>query len=267
MPVAVSGLNRVPEAGDTFVVVEDLDVARDIAEQGFQRREQERRRPRAHVTLENLYESLAAGRERHLRLVLKADVKGSLEPLVDSLAQIGTDEVSVRILHQGIGEVNVSDVLLADASDAVILAFRVAVEERARALVRECGVEMRYFRVIYEAIREIRAALEGLLAPEVREEQVGVADVRQVFKISRAGSIAGSYVREGQIRRGGNVRLVRDGKVVHEGRIASLRREKNDAREVESGFECGVKLEGYDDVQVGDVIECYTLSEVKRVLS
>ena len=266
-PVAVSGLDVVPEAGDTFVVVDDQDVARNIAQMRRGRLEKDRRRPRAHVTLENLYQSLAAGRERHLRLVLKADVQGSLEPLVESLQRIGTEEVSVRLLHQGVGSVNVSDVLLADASDAVILAFRVTVEERARVLAKECGVDIRHYRVIYDAVQAVRDALEGLLEPELREEKVGVLEVRQVFKISRVGSVAGCYVREGQVRRAGRIRLLRNGTVMHDGTIASLRRGKNDVREVESGFECGIKLEGYDDIQVGDLIECYAVKELKRALS
>jgi translation initiation factor IF-2 len=266
-PVAISGLNRVPEAGDPFVVVDDQDVARDAAEKRFEQIQEERRRPRSHVTLENLYESLAAGEEEQLRVVVKGDVKGSLEPLVQSLEEISTDEASVRILHRGVGPVNVSDVLLADASDAVVLAFRVGIEERAREEANEAGVDVRYFRVIYEAIQAIRDALEGMLAPEQREERLGVAEIRQIFKISRIGNIAGCYVRDGTIRRSDPIRVVRDGKVVHEGEIDSLKREKNDVREVESGFECGIKIAGYDDIRVGDLIECYTVREVKRVLS
>jgi len=266
-PVAMSGLDEVPEAGDKFVVVADLEVARQVAESRRRQLEQQRRTPRAHVTLENLYESLAAGKEQNLRLVLKADAKGSLEPLMTSLQRIGTQEVRVQVLHQGIGSVNVSDVLLADASDAVILAFRVAPEERARALARERGVQIRTFRVIYEAVQAVRDALEGLLAPEMREERLGLLEVRRVFRISRTGNVAGCYVREGSVRRGARVRLLRDGVMVHEGAIASLRREKNDVREVETGYECGLKLEGYDDVRPGDLIECYTVRAVKRVLS
>ncbi|MBS3764177.1 MAG: translation initiation factor IF-2, partial [Planctomycetes bacterium] len=267
-PVAVSGLDRVPEAGDPFVVVKDLDIAREVAEERIEKMEQERRRPRSHITLENLYQSLAAGEEEQLRVVVKGDVKGSLEPLVNSLEQLGTDdEVSVRVLHRGVGPVNVSDVLLADASDAVVIAFRVGMEERAREEARETGVDIRYFRVIYEAIQEVKDALEGLLEPERREERVGVAEVRQIFRISSVGNIAGCYVRDGVVKRGSRVRLVRDGTVVHEGRIESLRREKNDAREVESGYECGIKLQNYNDIEVGDLIECYTVREVKRALS
>jgi len=266
-PVAVSGLDIAPDAGSTFLVVDSLDAARSIAEERRGRMERERRVPRTHVTLENLYESLAAGKERQVRIILKADVKGSLEPLVTSLERIGTEDVRVKILHQGVGSVNVSDVLLADASDAVILAFRVTAEERARAMARERGVEIRYFRVIYEAVQALRDAVEGLLEPELREERLGLIEIRRVFRISRLGNIAGCYVVEGSVRRNARIRLLRDGVVLHEGSIASLRREKNDVREVESGYECGLKIDGYDNIQVGDVIECYTVREVKRVLS
>jgi len=266
-PVAVSGLDRLPETGDKFVVVEDQDLARSIAGRLDTQQREQRRQRRAHVTLENLYESLAAGREKLLRVVVKADVKGSLEPIINSFMRLGTDEVNVRVLHQGVGSVNTSDVLLADASDAVIVAFRVGIEDRAESLARECGVEIRYYRVIYESIRDVRQALEGLLTPDVVEEKVGEAEVRQTFKISRLGTIAGCYVRNGQLRRGAKARLVREGVVVHESTIGTLRREKDDAREVEAGYECGVKLEGYNDIQIGDSIQCYRVSEVKRVLS
>jgi translation initiation factor IF-2 len=264
---AVSGLDEVPEAGESFVVVEDLDVAREVAQERREQIEEERRRPRSHVTLENLYESLAAGEEEQVRIVVKGDVKGSLEPLVQSLEQLETEDVGVRILHRGVGPVNISDVLLADASDAIIVAFRVGVEDRARQEAEEDGVDIRYFRVIYEAIEAIHDAMEGMLAPELREERLGVAEIREVFRISRIGNIAGCYVRDGQVRRAGRVRLQRNGKVIHEGRIESLRREKNDVREVESGYECGIKLENYDDIQEGDLIECFAVREVKRALS
>ena len=265
--VAVSGLDGLPTSGDRFAVLDDQDLAREIAARCAAEQQEARLRPRHHVTLENLYESLAAGREKHLRVIVKADVEGSLEPIVTSFQRIGTDEVSVRMLHQGVGAVNTSDVLLADASDAVIVAFRVGVETRAETLVKETGVEVRYYRVIYAAVQEVRDALEGLLEPDVVEEKIGEAEVRQTFKVSRLGTIAGCYVRSGQFRRNARTRLLRDGVVVHEGAIGSLRREKDDVREVEGGYECGIKLDGYDDLQVGDTIECFVITEVKRVLS
>jgi translation initiation factor IF-2 len=219
------------------------------------------------VTLENLYERLSAGREQQLRVILKADVEGSLEPLVESIKRMVTEELSVRFLHQGVGDVNVSDVLLADASDAVILGFRVGCEERGAAIAKECGVDIRYYRIIYEVLEDVRSALEGLLKPERREEQLGVAEVRQVFKVSRVGSIAGCFVREGTISRAGRVRVMRGGEMIYEGTIGSLRRVKDDVREVGTGYECGIRVGGFDDMQVGDTIECFTVGMVKRTLS
>ncbi|MFW6044676.1 MAG: translation initiation factor IF-2 [Planctomycetota bacterium] len=266
-PVAVSGLDEVPEEGESFVVVEDLEVAREVAEERRERMEEERRRPRSHITLENLYESLKEGEEEQLRIVVKSDVKGTLDPLVNSLEQLETDEVGVRILHSGVGAVNVSDVLLADASDAVVVAFRVGVEDRAREEAEAKGVDIQYFRVIYEAVEAVHDAMEGMLAPELKEERLGVAEIRDIFRISSVGNIAGCYVRDGIIRRGGKIRLQRDGKVVHEGRIESLRRGKDDVREVENGYECGIQIQNYNDIQVGDLIECYEIREMERTLS
>jgi len=266
-PIAILGLNRAPEAGDKFVVTDKIDAAREIAEQVFARVQQQRRQPRHHVTLENLFASLASQAEKHLRIILKVDVRGSLEPIVTSLQKMDTQEVSVRVLHQGIGAVNTSDVLLADASDAIILAFRVTTEERGRALAQEAGVDIRPFRVIYDLVKAVRDGLEGLLAPGRVEERLGVADVRKVFRVSRVGNVAGCNVREGTIRRSERIRLLRDGKVIHEGSIGSLRHLKDDIRAAETGHECGIRVDGYDDVHPGDVIECYTVREVKRVLS
>ena len=265
-PVSISGLNRLPGAGDGFLVLEDAELARNVAEERFTRLRGDRLRPRAHVTLENLYERLAAGREGQLRMILKADVEGSLEPLVESFKRLGTEEVSVRLLHQGVGNVNVSDVLLADASDAVIFGFRVGAEERAGAMAKERGVEIRYYRIIYEAIQAVRNALEGLLKPELREEQLGVVEVRQLFRVSRLGNIAGCFVREGTVSRSARIRLMRGREMIHEGTIASLRRGKDDVREVGTGYECGIKLQGTEDIEVGDTVECFTVGTVKRTL-
>ena len=266
-PISICGLNRLPGPGDRCVVLEDADIARTIADERFAQKRDNRLQQRTHVTLENLYERLAAGREKQLRMILKADVEGSLEPLVESFKRIGTDEVSVKLLHRGVGDVNVSDVLLADASDAVVFAFRVGVDERAGAMVKECGVEVRFYRVIYEAVGAVRNALEGLLAPELREDKLGVAEVRQVFRISRIGNIAGCFVTDGTMSRSARARVMRGGEAIHEGPIGSLKREKEDVREVASGYECGIKLDRFDNVQIGDTIECFAVREVKRFLS
>ena len=265
-PVAVSGLNRAPEAGDMFLVVDRTDVAEQIAQKRLTRSQMERLQPRTHVTLENFFERLAANEMRRLRVVLKADVQGSLEPLANSLETLNTKEVGVHILHQGIGNVTESDALLADASDAVVIAFRVGIEERARDRIADRGVEVRTYRVIYNAVQEVKDALEGLLSPEKKEERVGVLEIRQLFRTSRFGTIAGSFVREGRIQRGLKVRVVRDGEVIHEGGIGSLRREKDDVNSVDAGYECGVNIDNFDGLEVGDLIECFQITEVKRTL-
>jgi len=265
--VAVSGLNHVPEAGDTFLVVDDLETARKVAEERAGRLQKQRLQPRRRVTLENLYDRLARGETKELNVVLKADVQGSLEPLVNSLADLGDEEVSVRIVHSGIGAVNQSDVLLADAADAIIVAYRVGADEKVREMAGARGIEIIYYNVIYDVTQQIRSALEGLLEPEQREERVGLAEVRQVFRISRYGAIAGCRVTEGAMRRNARVRVIRNGQVMHEAMMASLRQEKADVREVEAGRECGIKVEGFDDVKVGDLIECFSTTTVKRTLA
>ncbi len=265
-PVAICGLDGVPEEGEQFVAVDSLDNARSIAEERRNRMQEEKRRPRQRVTLENLYESLKAEKTKKLRLIVKADVKGTLAPLISSLEEMNTDEVSIEVLHRGVGAVNVSDVLLADASDAIILAFRVVVEEQARKLAREKGIDIEYFRVIYHVTENIKKAMEGMLEPDKKEVRLGLAEVRAVFSISKVGTIAGSYIQKGKIQRGRGARLQRNSKIVYEGRIESLKREKDDVRQVESGYECGIGLEKYNDVKVGDIIECFTIEEVARKL-
>jgi len=266
-PVAVSGLNRVPEAGMKLLVLDELETARQIAEERLSQAREGRIQPRRHVTMENLHEWLSEGKARQVKTILKGDVQGTLEPLVQSLEAAGTAEVSVNILHQGIGDISESDVLLADASDAIILGFRVGVDERARELAEERGVQIRTYRVIYEVVQDMRDALEGLLEPERKEERVGLAEVRRLFKISRFGTVAGCFVVEGSIRRDCKARVLRNGETVYEGAIASLRRQKDDVREVERGFECGINLEGFDAFQEGDLIECFKIVQVKRTLS
>lgn len=266
-PVSVSGLNRVPETGDTFIVVEGLETARKVAQERQMQLKSRKLRRRRHVTLENLFESLQRGERKHLNVIVKADVHGSLEPLVTSLGELGNEEVSVRVIHSGVGNVNWSDVLLADASDAVVVAYRVGVNDKVGEMAASCGVEIAHYDVIYNVMEQVHSALEGLLEPEQREEHVGLAQVRQTFQISRYGVIAGCYVTEGSMRRNCRVRVLRDGQVVHEGAMASLRQEKNDVREVDSGRECGINIEGFNDVQVGDSIECFDVVTVRAVLA
>lgn len=266
-PVSISGLNQVPEAGDTFVVVDELDTARDVAEERETQLRQHKLQTRRRVTLENLYESIEAGEATQLNVILKADVQGTLDPLVKTISEISTEEAAVKIVHSGVGQVTSSDILLAEASDAVIVAFRVHEDEKVREMAAEHGVEVLHYDVIYRVTEQIRAALEGLLEPEREERRVGLAEVRQVFEISRYGRVAGCYVAEGSVQRNCRVRVIRDGEVLHEGNMASLRRGKNDVREVEAGRECGINIQGFNDVEVGDVLECYRVVAVKRTLA
>ncbi|MCC7144931.1 MAG: translation initiation factor IF-2 [Phycisphaeraceae bacterium] len=266
-PLELSGIDMVPDAGDKFYVTDSLQRAEQISSQY---REIERTRQLASktkITLDNFADQLKAGRSKELRLVIKADVQGSVEVLRDTLAKIGTAEVSVRVLHAAVGGINESDVLLADASDAVIVGFHVVASSHARDLAEQMGVDIRLYRIIYELVDEVTKSLEGMLAPEAREEAIGQAEVREVFKITKLGSVAGCLVVEGLIRRGGKIRVVRDNVVVTDNRdIESLRRVKDDVREVRLGTECGIRIAGFDDVKPGDRLHCYQTVQVRRTL-
>ncbi len=267
-PVSLSGLDTVPTAGDLFLVVDDLDTARRVAEERQdQLRRKRLRSTRPRVTLENLYDSIQSGQTQQLNLILKADVQGSLDPILKSIDALGTAEVSVKVIRSAVGNITTSDVLLAEASDAIILAFRVHEDEKVRDMATAKGVEVLHYDVIYKLTDHIHSALEGMLEPEKQERRLGLAEVRQTFDISRLGTIAGCYVRSGMMRRNAKVRVRRDGEVVFDGNIASLRQEQNDVRQVEVDRECGIKCRGFNDVQVGDVIECYEVVAVKRSLS
>ena len=266
-PVEVSGLDTLPEAGEKFYVVEDGQVARAAAEQQRERAREASLTERPHVTLENFFSQLSDGAVKELRVILKGDVKGTVEALSSVIEDMETPEVKVQVLRAAVGAVTTSDVLLADTSDAIIVALHVVPDPAARALAEQTGVDIRTYTVIYHAKNELRQAMEGLLEPEEREVVQGHAEVLRLFKISRLGTIAGCMVRDGLIARNSKMRVVRDGVVVHSGQIASLRREKNDAREVRSGFECGIRLENFDDLKVGDMFEAYTVEKVRRKLS
>ncbi|MCS7172688.1 MAG: translation initiation factor IF-2 [Armatimonadetes bacterium] len=255
-PVEVVGLEEVPTAGDILEVVPDERTAKAIAEE---RREQRREQERVQIRRGGVEE--AAGMVRELRLVVKADVQGSLEAITAALERLSTEEVRVHILHAAVGAVTESDVMLASASDAVVLGFNVRPDGGVRRLAEQEGVEIRLYRLIYEAADDVRQLLAGLRAPVVSEVVLGRAEVRQIFPISRVGTVAGCYVREGKVVRGAQARLVRDGVVVYQGRIASLRRFKEDVREVAAGFECGVLLENFNDVKEGDIIETFEVRE------
>jgi translation initiation factor IF-2 len=270
IPVQVLGIEKVPSAGDILVVVEDATDARETAQRRERLDREARNRrtsARAGVTLEEFMAQTAAGERRSLRIVIKADQGGPAEALADALAQLSTSEVEVQVIHRGVGAVSESDVLLAKASGAIIVGFHVRPDNNARATAEREGVEIKLYRIIYEAVADVRSALEGMLRPEQREVIDGDAEVRQLFKVAKIGVIAGCSVRTGVITREGRVRVVRDGKQVYDGRLASLRRFKDDVREVRAGFECGIGIENYNDLKVGDVIEAYRTEEHARTLT
>src|SRR5712664_4265648 len=266
-PVQILGFEGVPEAGDSFLAMDDAAAAREIAQkrQRLEREAQHRRSGRV-KTLEDFMAEAAAGGVATLRIIIKADQGGPAEALADALAQLSTAEVKVEVVHRGVGAITESDVLLARASGAIIVGFHVRPDSNARAAAEREKVEIRTYRIIYEAVEEVKLAMEGLLAPEKKEIVLGEAEVRQTFKIAKVGTIAGCYVRSGVIPRTARVRIIRDGVEVYEGTIASLKRFKDDAREVREGFECGIGIENFNDVKVGDLIEAFRIEEVARSL-
>ncbi|CAA9520086.1 MAG: Translation initiation factor 2, partial [uncultured Solirubrobacteraceae bacterium] len=268
-PVEVLGFDGVPEAGESFRVVENDRTARTQATERAHRLKTESlaRRSGRKVSLEDVFRRAREEDLAELALVLKADVAGSIEAVEDEIAKLPQGEVQVNVLHSGVGGINESDVTLAAASDAIIIGFNVRPVGDARAFAEREGVEIRSYAVIYKALDDLRDAMQGMLAPEEVEETVGEVEVRQTFRASKIGIIAGSYVREGKITRGGRVRLVRDGTVIYDGKVSSLRRVNDDVREVLTGFECGVTLENYQDVKEGDVMEVYETRQVERELA
>ena len=268
-PVEVLGFDGVPEAGEHVRVVENERRARQLAGERANRLKTEAlaRRSGRKVSLEDVFKLAQEGTVQELALVVKADVAGSLEALEDEIAKLPQDEVSVNVMHRGVGGVNESDVMLAAASEGVILAFNVRPVGDARQVADREGVEIRSYSVIYRAIEELRAAMQGMLAPEEVETPLGQAEVRQLFKASRIGTIAGCQVTEGKITRGARVRLVRDGTVIYDTTIESLRRFNDDVKEVTSGFECGIVLANFQDVKEGDVLEAYETRQVERELT
>jgi translation initiation factor IF-2 len=267
-PVQILGFEGVPEAGDTFLAMADAAEARDIAQkrQRLEREAQHRRSGRV-KTLEDFMTEAAAGGVATLRIIIKADQGGPAEALADALAQLSTAEVKVEVVHRGVGAITESDVLLARASGAIIIGFHVRPDSNARAAADRERVEIRTYRIIYEAVEEVKAAMEGLLAPEKKEVVLGEAEVRQIFKIAKVGTIAGCFVRSGVIPRTARARVIRNGVEVYDGTLASLKRFKDDVREVREGFECGIGIENFNDVKVGDLIESYRIEEVARSLS
>jgi translation initiation factor IF-2 len=266
-PVIVSGLNILPEAGDKFFVLDDVDRARSIAEERATLSRQNQLSAMSKVTLDNLFATMKAGDIKTINLIVKADVQGSVETLQRTVTDQNTEEVRVRVIHAAVGAINESDVELADASQAVIIGFNVVPDEAARAMAEQRRIEIRTYRVIYEIFDDLKKALSGMLEPEVREKLHGHVEIRQVFKVSRIGNIAGCFVTDGHVQRGSKIRLIRDGKVITEDlSIDTLRRLKDDVKEVKAGLECGIKLQGYDDIKVGDRLEAYVRETFQRTL-
>ncbi len=261
-PVEITGLNSVPEAGDRFVVFDDEKTARAAGEKRAEQAQEEERKRTSHVTLDNLFDTMKKGQMKTLPLIIKADVQGSVEALSQSLQKIKVDGVRVDIIHQAVGAINESDVTLAEASNAVIIGFNVRPTSLAKSLADSNKIDIRLHQVIYNAIEEVEDAMKGMLEPVYKEETIGQVEVRQIYKASKVGTIAGGMVTSGKITRDSKVRLVRDGIVVYSGELGSLKRFKDDVKEVKAGFECGLTIQNYNDIKENDVIEAYQMKEV-----
>ncbi len=264
VPVEILGLNEVPDGGDLFYVVEDERKARNVVEVRKQRIKDEQSKIKKVVSLDALFEQINEGQIKELNLIVKADVQGSVEAVRQSLEKLSNDEVRVKVIHGGVGAISESDVMLAAASNAIIIGFNVRHDAAVAESAQRQNVEIRLYRVIYNAIEDIEAAMKGMLEPEYKEVVLGHVEVRQIFKVSGVGTIGGCYVLDGKITRNSEVRLVRDGIVIHEGKLASLKRFKDDVKEVLSGYECGLGIENYNDIKEGDIIESFINEEIKR---
>lgn len=263
VPVEITGLAETPNAGDVFDAVTDERLARELVEQRKQKAKEELFNAKQRVTLDNLFDQLSEGDLKELNIIVKADVQGSVEAVRDSLEKLSNDEVKVRVIHGGVGAINESDVMLAQTSGAIIVGFNVRPDGVAKAAAERDGVDMRMYRVIYDCIEEIKAAMKGMLAPKFRENQLGTAEVRNVYKISNVGTVAGCYITNGKVTRACQIRVVRDGIVICEDKIASLRRFKDDVKEVAQGYECGIGLEKFADIKEGDIFEAFIMEEYR----
>ncbi len=264
VPVEIIGMSEVPEAGDDFYVVADERMARELAEQRKQEKKDAMNRPVQKVSLDDLFSQIKEGEMKNLNIIVKADVQGSAEAVKISLEKLSNEEVNVRVIHCAVGAINESDVMLASTSNAIIVGFNVRPDAQAKLIAERDKVDMRMYRVIYECIEEIESAMKGMLDPKFKEVELGRVEVRQVYKITGVGIVAGSYVLEGKVTRNAQLRLVRDGIVIHEGEIASLQRFKDSVKEVAAGYECGITLEKFSDLKVGDVLECFEMQEIER---
>jgi translation initiation factor IF-2 len=265
-PALILGFNGAPQAGDTFNVFDSEQEARELANKREQLQREQGFRTSTRVTLEEIGRRIAIGNFQQLNIVVKADVDGSVEALSDSLIRLSTEQIQVNVIHKGVGQISESDVTLAAASDAIIVGFQVRPSLAARKAAEKEGVDIRLYSIIYDAIEEVKSAMEGMLSPEIKEEITATVEVRETFHISKVGTVAGGMVKEGKIKRGNKVRLIRDGIVIYTGELASLKRMKDDVKEVATGYECGLSITNYNDVKVGDIIESYEEIEVKQTL-
>lgn len=264
VPVEITGLSETPEGGDVFYAVSDERKAREVVEARKQKIKTEAQNAVSRVTLDNLFDQIKEGEMKELSIILKADVQGSVEAMRQSLEKLSNDEVRVRVIHGGVGTVTESDVMLATASNAIIIGFNVRPTASTMESAKRQGADIRLYRVIYQAIEEMEAAMKGMLAPQYVENVLGHAQVRQTFKVSGVGTIAGCYVTDGKIVRNSEVRIVRDGIVIHEGKLSSLKRFKDDVKEVANSYECGLGFENFNDIKEQDVVECFVMEEVAR---
>jgi len=265
-PVLLLGLDGAPQAGERFKVYESEQEAKAVANKRIQIIREQGLRTKKHITLDEIGRRLALGNFKELNLIIKGDVDGSIEATSDALQKLSTEEIQVNVIHKSVGQISETDVMLASASDAIVVGFQVRPSSNARRLAEAEGVEIRLYSIIYKAVEEIKAAMEGMLEPTIEERIVCNLVVQEVFKISRVGTIAGCFVKEGKIKRNTKVRLVRDGIVVYTGDLSSLKRYKDDVKEVQSGMECGVSIKNFNDIKVDDVIEGYEEVEIKRTL-
>jgi translation initiation factor IF-2 len=265
-PVLILGLNGAPQAGEHFVVLETDKEAKEIANKREQLQREQELRTTKHITLDEIGRRIAIGNFQELNVIVKGDVDGSIEALSDSLIKLSTEEIQVNIKHKAVGQISESDILLAAASNAIVIGFQVRPSLSARKLAEKEQIDIRLYSIIYDAIEEVKSAMEGMLTPEIKEEIVGTLEILEAFKITKVGTIAGCIVREGKIKRNSKVRLIRDGIVIYSGELGSLKRFKDDVKEVVSGLECGLNIANFNDIKVGDMVEAYEETEMKKTL-
>jgi translation initiation factor IF-2 len=265
-PAIILGLNGAPQAGDNFNVLADEHEARTLAAKREQLAREQSLRTSPHLTLDEIGRRIALGNFQEVNVIVKGDVDGSIEALSDSLIKLSTPEIQVNVIHKGVGQISESDVMLATASNAIIIGFQVRPSIGARKLAEQEKIDIRLYSIIYDAIEELKSAMEGMLSPDIKEVVTSTLEIREVFKISKVGSVAGCMVKEGKVKRNNKVRLIRDGIVIYTGELASLKRMKDDVKEVNTGFECGLNIANYNDIKVGDIIEAYEEVEVKKTL-